>query len=455
MKTTFSSACLGFFLTCLISHPNVRAEDLPVESVGVHWRTWAMPADERTIEAIEKKFEKEKVVQLPGSAPLVRAGRVFTLSNNLLIGTDLRTGKRIWKYPALTKTDSIIDEGRFTELRRDSPSQLERSIYEYPYIHLLKASDEFVICNRFNQPSYSVVERPTLLDPFGEGKRSKAVEPMFTMSIEREGFIIGSFPDAFGEVEYKESRIVGLQNVADRVMAVFEHDAGLKFVEFVSTKLKDRKVSVLEESFPEGSDKIRNRTGCAVDASSTIAVCAPSGGRIYGVDRKECKTKWTHKYKPVTELDESDRWQFSLARIVGDTAIVAPGDGNWLFCLNLNDGELKWKLPREDSLFAQVVGEHVLLAGPRSLRVVRTATGMPTYDAISLPEKDLLAGRGCEKDGAYLLPVSTDSILSIDLKNGRIVRRYQLGEKPGNLAVTKAGVVSQSALTISHYRLKK
>lgn len=435
-------------------------EEIPEQKLTLKWRipTRDLPADEKKIEAREEFFIDRRIDQLPSCIPVVGAIDVYTMTGNFLTAVNKKSGKRVWKYPYTTQNESrLIQDSRL--LLKKPQKDLENLHYVAPYSHLLKCNDEHVYCNPAGIRSVQD-EMPHMRNiRIREFLIRESFEPIYAFSTKREGFIDSGFPNGASDEEFHAARILGFELAKNKVLTTVEQNSECWYVEYEANDTTKRKSLMLEESVPLTTANARTVTGCAIDANDEIAVCSLAGGAIYGVNRKTNKRSWSFRYEPIKDFDkidhaiDADRWQFSLVQIVGDSAIVAPGDADWLFSLNLDDGKVQWKLPRNEALYAQIQGDRVFVVGATSLLVLKLSNGKPAIDPIELPGKDRTVGRGCFRDGDVLLPVSSNSILRINAKNVEIKKRYLVDSKPGNLAPTNTGVVSQSALWVSHFAI--
>lgn len=214
---------------------------------------------------------------------------------------------------------------------------------------------------------------------------------------------------------------------------------------------------------------IRRIAGTAPSYADGILVCPTTAGAVFGIDLHARKLAWVFQYPAeitdestslaikeldeqfLGQMDEESRWLDSTAVVSNGRVLVTPRDSQFLFCVDLNDGSLKWKRPRGDSLFVAGVhrGNVVLVGRSRiegvSLADQKSAWGGPV--AISRPN-----GRGVLQGDLYAVPLVDGEIATVDLKAGRLRARTRVeGADVGNLVSVRDTIVSQSANRITAY----
>lgn len=130
--------------------------------------------------------------------------------------------------------------------------------------------------------------------------------------------------------------------------------------------------------------------------------------------------------------------------------LLTPIDSDAVHCLNLGNGELRWKYKHQDEIFLACVHQgKAILAGQHQVRAIRLADGKPDWDGriISLPEGVTPSGRGYSTGEKYFLPLESAEVAEIDLAQGKIIRNYKSrnGFIPGNLVCYKGRVISQGS----------
>ena len=90
--------------------------------------------------------------------------------------------------------------------------------------------------------------------------------------------------------------------------------------------------------------------------------------------------------------------------------ILTPVDSESIYCLNLSDGQLLWKCPRQpDDLYVACVDDDkVVVVGRSAVRAVRLADGKPAWDgrSVNCPTAARPAAWGSYLSGQYLVPLT-------------------------------------------------
>jgi len=253
------------------------------------------------------------------------------------------------------------------------------------------------------------------------------------------------------------------------------------------------------------SDPWRRRAGVSPSYADGILVCPTSTGAIVAVDPTSRSLLWGFPYECRKTPNRSrtmfigpggrvqyastapltDSWCDGSVRIAEGSVLATPIESDWLYCLNLIDGNPRWKHPREDNLYAACVHRgKVILVGRNEVRglslqetvdvtekgpeaeplkariaqttllyerikaasasqaavikaqidqlnkqlenvpdvVVRRAKPAWNGQPVALPEGAVPSGRGFLSGNEYYLPLSSAEIAAIDLRDGKIVR---------------------------------
>ena len=198
----------------------------------------------------------------------------------------------------------------------------------------------------------------------------------------------------------------------------------------------------------------RRLAGLVPVITDGIAVCPTANGSVVAFDLIQQQLRWGYSYESLTRRnqqggtdflsdEEEGRWLDNGPVLTKGHVIVTPRDSAELHCLNLVDGAVIWKRPREHGLYvAAVVDDRVVVIGQTHVSAYSLEDGTEVWkEQIEIPEP---SGRGVRIGAQYLLPLSTGEIATLDLATGRILGRSKLSEGriPGNLAVGAGALVS-------------
>jgi outer membrane protein assembly factor BamB/DNA-binding SARP family transcriptional activator len=208
---------------------------------------------------------------------------------------------------------------------------------------------------------------------------------------------------------------------------------------------------------------IRRMSGISPSYADGILVCPTSTGALVAVELATRSLLWGYRYARDMQSDQMERMPISVYGDAGLSAnravdasvciadgrvLVTPIDSDSLHCLNLIDGELRWKYKRQDDMYTACVHQgKVVLAGRHQVQAIRLADGNPGWEGrvISLPERVMPSGRGFMSGDRYFLPLDSAEVATIDLAEGKIIHlsKSRKGFVPGNLICYKGRVISQ------------
>ncbi|NQT21617.1 MAG: PQQ-binding-like beta-propeller repeat protein [Planctomycetes bacterium] len=173
---------------------------------------------------------------------------------------------------------------------------------------------------------------------------------------------------------------------------------------------------------------------------NTIVYCT-NLGTVAAVDADSLEVKWLRRYPyapPVLKahaIDQALRWAMNPPAIVGGVAVVAPQDAHWLYALDLNDGAVLWRQPRNGALyFSAPSGAGRVFTFGKKVSAVDLATGKLLWT--SQPLSGGPAGRPAVGADAFLVP--TGQVLHrIDAATGALVGQTAWPEplEAGNLCI--------------------
>ena len=222
--------------------------------------------------------------------------------------------------------------------------------------------------------------------------------------------------------------------------------------------LWSQQLSLTEESVLD--DLQRRWAGVSPSYADGVLVCPTSTGAVVGVELATRALLWGFCYNQ--EQNENrfarssammagpafNRWVDDGVTIRDGRVLFTPQDSNWLYCLNLMDGEVRWKSPRDNNLYVACTDdEKVVLVGTGEVRALRLDDGKPAWHghAVSLPKGSTPSGRGFLSGDRYFLPLSNAEVVAVNLAKGEIdsVSKSHSGTVPGNLVCHKGIIISQ------------
>ncbi len=213
----------------------------------------------------------------------------------------------------------------------------------------------------------------------------------------------------------------------------------------------------------------RRLAGLSPALDQGLLICPIGGGCVVAVDVVTRSLAWAHAYKRV-ETEGGRRggrrpgpWGDEASRshageptpvITAGCVILAPFDAEELLCLNLRDGELIWKQPRQEaSRIAGAVDGRVFMVGDADVSAIDIATGKQIWRR-DLGDGVRPSGRGILTPQSLLLPSDAPAVIEMALADGRIVGRSLArgGRIPGNLVAHRGEIISRGvdAIDVFH-----
>ena len=129
-----------------------------------------------------------------------------------------------------------------------------------------------------------------------------------------------------------------------------------------------------------------------------------------------------------------------------------PSDSKSVYCLDLLNGESRWRSPRprgDDIYIAGIDDGHVILVGKRRISAVDLESAQTVW------RRNLAAppsGRGIHGNSFYLLPLTSGELLKIDLQSGDVISNMQMAEPLGNLTVAQDQIISQTPRRLTSHK---
>src|SRR5262249_52739977 len=209
-----------------------------------------------------------------------------------------------------------------------------------------------------------------------------------------------------------------------------------------------------------------------------VLVCPANQGAILGVDLLTPNLVWAVPYREKGQLTAQEEqlirqgmvpappgwngnpnqrnltaeWKVTAPIIQDSKVVFAAPDASGLFCLNLKDGSLLWKVNRadEDLYLGGVFKGKVVIVSKDKCRALNLDDGKQLWSVST----GLPSGQGVTSDNVYYLPLKSPAaaqdkgpaVWAIDLGTGQVVsrRKSRKEEVPGNLLFYEGDVVSQT-----------
>jgi outer membrane protein assembly factor BamB len=213
-----------------------------------------------------------------------------------------------------------------------------------------------------------------------------------------------------------------------RLYAVTEYDSQLNLVALsadTGAVLWIQGIGYVDRPIDE--DPLRHTLACTPCYAAGVIVCPTQMGVLVGVDALDGALLWTYYYGDDDVTGPEGAWSFVSHRpygnagfpiaplIDGDRVVILPRQSDWIHCVDLSTGRGIWKQPRNDAEFiAGAADGVVMIVGERLCRGISLSNGAARWSA----RRGAAAGCGLRVGTQYLLPLTENRIVAIDIRTG-------------------------------------
>ncbi|MFH1265111.1 MAG: PQQ-binding-like beta-propeller repeat protein [Planctomycetota bacterium] len=489
-----------------------RAGDGPL--LTVRWRVpvSSHPVVEALIEQVHLADREWDRPALSTLHPLVVDDVVLMRTARNLLAVDFATGKRLWDVPVDDPFDTLIDP--------PSNSQYRRTLQlEYALRLRMWADATYGTISSDGQRVFAVedlgleIGRMRLHAVFFDGRGSedpagpKPYNRLAAYDVEsgKLQWHVGGSPDEFGLSQAGTFFLGPPLPLMGRLYAIAETMGEIRLVVLdgkTGERIWSQQLAASDQVLLK--DPLRRMAGVSPSYADGVLVCPTSNRSVVAVDPATQSLLWAYSYRradgrseeqamffaarSMMDPDPIGRWVDSSVVLADGCVLVTPVESDYLHCLNLLDGQLLWKEPRDDNLYLACAHEgKAVLVGRRHVRALdlhktldkaaKPPSEEPIDDGpgrdfndpfsepldeegdyqrpaaawdgrtVEFPSGGAPSGTGFLSGDLYYVPLSTGEVMAVDLNTGRPVRvaRSRLGNVPGNLVTYGGKILSQDA----------
>jgi len=462
--------------------------------LSVCWRipTAEHPHIESRIEQLEQANRDPDRWALPALQPLAVGNVVLMRTARNLLAVDFATGKRIWEAPGDDPFESLSEATVGYGASSEDPlggargggfdlqAALRYRLWGDATFGSLSSDGQRVFAIEDLSLDLGVTASRAVFMP---NRRILPSDPKpfnrlaaYDVSTGKLIWHVGGGPEEFALPHAGTFFLGAPLPVGGQLYAIGELKGDIRLMVFdakTGATAWTQQLAVVDQDRDIVQDPLRRVSGVSPSHADGIIVCPTSNKSVVAVEPATRSLLWGYIYKssetaqgrqgpmffgvaPPTDPDPANRWAQSQAIVADGRVLVTPVDSAELHCLNLVDGRLRWRKPREDSLRVACVHRgKVVLLGRRGLRALRLADGEPAWNAAP-PELSPAAapsGVGIVSGDRYYLPLSSGEVAAVDLESGRVVHAYQSrqGVVPGNLVCWNGRVLSQRGGSVEQF----
>jgi outer membrane protein assembly factor BamB len=453
-------------------------------------RRWAVscindPRLEKLTEQVRESYVDQSIATLPDCQPLAVGDLIIARSVAGLVAIDFRTGKRIWRGPTDEAVKAVLDTQSVDRATADPSllaSWLDQRLLGDATYGTLSSDGRLVFCVEDVGTGLGADRMMTIIPANGrmrvQNSSGRSSNRLAAYEIASQGKLVWELPPD-DRSDLAGAFFLGAPlPLDDRLYALIEIKGEIRLLALDSASGRvqwTQQLAVLEPGVVDTG--VRHVAGLSPSYADGVLVCPTAAGAVVAVDLTTRSLVWGYQYptamqtnrmhfrgfpinNPIASSGGNDHWFDATLSLADGRVLLTPRDTPEeddkhpeLHCLDLADGKLLWKKPREDGMFVGVISKgKVLVVGRNSLRAYNLADGEPAWkaDSVALPAGSLPSGRGFYSEGQYYLPLSTAEVVSVDLNTGRLAvrARSRSGEVAGNLLCYRGAVISQGATQI-------
>jgi len=478
--------------------------------LSTRWRvpTSDRPDVEALIEQVRDADREWDRSALPSLHPLAVDDVVLMRTARNLLAVDFVTGKRIWETPVDNPFEILLDP-LLDSLHRRTP-QLEYAVrlrmWADTTYGTLSSDGQCVFTIEDLGLEIGRIRLHAVLtskqgsdDPVGPKPYNRLAA--YDVRTGKLKWHVGGSPDEFGLPQAGAFFLGPPLPLMDRLYVIAETMGEIRLMVLQSDTgelIWSQQLAGTDQLLVK--DPLRRLAGVSPSYADGVLVCPTSNRSIVALQLATRSLLWGYTYpqadggraqqavffgqRSVMDPDPVGRWTDSSVVVADGRVLVTPVESEYLHCLNLVDGSLLWKEPRNDDVYLACVHQgKAVVVGRRRVRALdldktrdKTAEEQPPKTPGQTPANSLVTpqlekddyerpapawdgrtvefpagstptGMGFLSGDVYYVPLSTAEVIAVDVTAGRPVRvcKSRQGAVPGNLICHKGKILSQDA----------
>ena len=445
--------------------------------VNCRWRvaTSNNSGMENEITKVQRQYLTAGIPALPSVYPLAVQNVILMRTPSYLFAVDAETGKRTWLYDDFSSqlgVQSHTRSGRRNAqtVRKDVLGGWHQRIWDdVPYGHMSSDGKRVYLIDKLGYPTNLRrlilrnginINNPLGPKPYNElvalelateGKRKWAIGGK---SGEDEAQLAGAF--FLGAPLPIAAKLYGLAETNGEIRLVVLDAKNGQLI------WQQPLVHTDESSGTIRVNSLRRLAGATPSFADGVLVCPTSSGAIVAVDVATRSLMWGFQYDVLprggrirhlnltsstrTGIPLGTRWTDATVTLSQGNVILTPVESNYIYCVRLLDGNLRWKRQRDDNLFVACVHDGgVILVGKHTVTALDLDNGRDMWSAsVTSSSGAMPSGRGYYDDKYYYFPTTARELIKVDLERGDVVDRMSTGSILGNLICFDDCVISQN-----------
>lgn len=415
------------------------AETLPV--LVARWQRDLRPTApvSEGLSLLAKPFRAHGAISFPVQQPVVAGNTVLVRTIDQLIACDLTTGEKRWR--------AALPE--FSRLQ-DHPALLENSMYRTAILDSFWRREQvdsvfaslttegervFVVEESSDQARQMLPQRPS------PPERDDEAPPPISNHLAAYDVSTGDLAWRIGGGSISPSYPLGGVYFLGPPTAVDEtlYGVGQRASELGVYALDRRRGELLWwvtlglVERPLSGDLLRRGAACPVVWDHGLLICPTTAGVVAAVDATTRQLRWLARYpdrqreivlpqpgaiRPRSRPESWwDAWRTASVWPVGDRVLCASPESNEWLLLNVTDGAVVQRGPRNGAIaVVGIVGQTLVLAESSAIRGVDLTTGEVRWRAVTGD----LAGLGVIDGDVLVQPLAEGTLATIRIADGRV-----------------------------------
>lgn len=417
---------------------------------------------------------------IPSRMPLVIDPWVIVRTyDQRTIGIDQRTGKKVWDStfegpPVLFAPDPMFDR---LDTFSDGSERLFNAVWaEAPLGQL--ASDGKRLFGVCDVSAVEAVENAVLGANLVRANPRPTSNVLRAWSLTGQGSLVWEIGSENGLQEplLAGALFLGPPTPWEGQLLTLTEINGEVFLlclEGTTGKLVWRQQLVASANMPIAADSSRRQLAAVPSVFGNMVVCPTLSGFLVAYDLSTRSLMWAHHYEQtgngMTRANVFGSMQFEAfdamqSRMVEYAPLIANGvvvhmpsevDAVNFYALDLLTGAPLWTTPRERWRYlGGVYEDRLLVIGDTMAAGFKLREGQRAWKDIEFTGARVV-GHGARNQHEYYVPLSTQEMARLDLREGKISQRYRVENTLGNLVATDRALVSVSPLDVRFYALRE
>lgn len=422
------------------------------------------PEEQRLLAERREYFSEQDLPILPAGTPVAVGNTVVVHSRAGVVAIDFETGKRTWLQGQLTSSvivdDDDDDEGReglhpLDSLFRDTASTSLAS--DGQRVFVVESPRRSTSPLRQRNPAAAAPSANRLIAYDLEDGHVHWQLPHETEKPQDRWFLGSPLPlgnELYVLVEQRQQIRLDVL-AADTGETVWSQPLAEVDIDHAIASRQERRFAGLSPAFAHGV------LICPTGAGATIAVDATTRTLRWAYQFAIPKAATIHRLGNGMQVEmgvprgrTGGGWLDSVPTIAGNHVLLTPVSSDDLHCLDLRNGVVQWKIPRNEHLtIAGVVGSRVLLLGQQAATAISIDDGQVLWGTQDGFDESRLCGRPLLTENRLFVPLTTPAVAEFDLATGRLVGSSPGRDQtlPGNLIAHRGEILSQGLDTLDAY----